>query len=66
MHGMLLQVLAASRSTAAAQNYGQSQSQAEVVDWKHLQVHQCPVALMIRLALDMCRPMPGCASLCYA
>ncbi|KAL0055373.1 hypothetical protein WJX82_011414 [Trebouxia sp. C0006] len=36
-HQQSSQVLAASRSTAAAQNYGQSQSQAEVVDWKHLQ-----------------------------
>ena len=66
MRGMLLQVLAAIRSTAAAQNYGQRQSQAEDVDWTHLQVHECPEAHMISLVLDMCRAMQGCTSLYYA
>ncbi len=65
MRGMLLQVLAASGSTAAAQTYGR-QKKAEDVDWRHLQVHQCPVTHMISLVIDMCHPMQGCASLCYA
>ena len=67
MHGMLLQVMAASGSIAAAQNHGsQRRSQAEDVDWKHLQVHQCPAAHMISLVLDTRCPMQGCAFLCYA
>ena len=57
MHGMLLQVMAASGSTAAAQNHGrQRRSQAEDVDWRHLQVHQCPAAHMISLVLDCVAP----------